>query len=129
LAVGAPKGFEAQIAPSRLARAGRGPFDVIVVFIKTAAALHAGFATQVPKLQVDGGLWIAWPKKASGVQTNVTENVVREAGLAAGLVDNKVCAIDEIWSGLRFVYRLRDRAGVASPERRTKTARSTRRRP
>ncbi len=56
-----------------------------------------------------GGLWIAWPKRASGVDTDVTEGVVRELGLAAGLVDNKICAIDQVWSGLRFVYRLRDR--------------------
>ena len=55
------------------------------------------------------GLWIAWPKRASGVSTDVTEDVVRKSGLAAGLVDNKVCAIDETWSGLRLVYRLRDR--------------------
>jgi hypothetical protein len=57
-----------------------------------------------------GGLWIAWPKRASGVATDMTEHVVRELALAAGLVDNKVCAIDETWSGLRIVYRLRDRA-------------------
>ena len=56
-----------------------------------------------------GGLWIAWPKRSSGVSTDLDENVVRELGLAAGLVDNKVCAIDEVWSGLRFVVRLRDR--------------------
>jgi hypothetical protein len=56
-----------------------------------------------------GGLWIAWPKRASGVPTDVTEGAVRDLGLAAGLVDNKVCAIDQVWSGLRFVYRLRDR--------------------
>jgi hypothetical protein len=56
-----------------------------------------------------GGLWAAWPKKSSGVATDLDENVVREIGLAAGLVDNKVCAIDETWSGLRFVIRLKDR--------------------
>ena len=52
---------------------------------------------------------VAWPKKASGVATNVTENLVRAVGLEAGLVDNKVCAIDDVWSGLRFVHRLADR--------------------
>ena len=56
-----------------------------------------------------GGLWIAWPKRSSGVDTDLSETVVRELGLAAGLVDNKVCAIDQVWSGLRFVYRLADR--------------------
>ena len=61
-----------------------------------------------------GGLWIAWPKRASGVPTDLDENVVRDVGLAAGLVDNKVCAIDETWSGLRFVIRLRDRGSPGS---------------
>jgi hypothetical protein len=63
----------------------------------------------IAALDQAGGLWIAWPKRSSGVATDVTENVVRELGLAAGLVDNKICAIDETWSGLRLVYRLRDR--------------------
>ena len=67
-----------------------------------AAALKAA-------LEPAGGLWIAWPKRSSGVDTDLTETVVRELGLAAGLVDNKVCAIDQVWSGLRFVYRLADR--------------------
>lgn len=129
LAVAAPRTFPALVAPARPARSGKGPFDVIVLFTKTEVDLHAGLATQIPKLHVDGGLWVAWPKKTSGVATDLTEGVVREAGLATGLVDNKVCAIDETWSGLRFVYRLRDRAGVASLERRTQPARSTRRRP
>jgi hypothetical protein len=57
----------------------------------------------------NGGLWVAWPKRASGVVTDLDENVVRDLGLAAGLVDNKVCAIDATWSALRFVVRLRDR--------------------
>jgi hypothetical protein len=55
------------------------------------------------------GLWIAWPKRASGVPTDLTENVIRDEALAAGLVDNKVCAIDATWSGLRLVIRLKDR--------------------
>jgi hypothetical protein len=60
-----------------------------------------------------GGLWVAWPKRASGVPTDMNENIVRELGLAAGLVDNKVCAIDEVWSGLRLVYRRRDRPATS----------------
>jgi len=129
LAVAAPRHFPSLVAPGRPARSGRGPFDVIVLFAKTDVDLRAGLATQIPKLHADGGLWVAWPKQTSGVATDLTETIVREAGLAAGLVDNKVCAIDETWSGLRFVYRLRDRAGVASAERRNPPARSTRRRP
>jgi hypothetical protein len=74
----------------------------------------AEIARRVPALKARldpaGGLWVAWPKKSSGVATDVSESAVRAAGLAAGLVDNKVCAIDETWSGLRFVKRLKDRA-------------------
>ena len=58
-----------------------------------------------------GGLWVAWPKRSSGVATDLGDAAVRELGLASGLVDNKVCAIDATWSGLRFVYRLVDRTG------------------
>jgi hypothetical protein len=60
-------------------------------------------------LEPSGGLWVAWPKRASGVSTDLGDGPVRELGLAAGLVDNKVCAIDATWSGLRFVYRVADR--------------------
>jgi hypothetical protein len=63
-------------------------------------------------------VWVSWPKKTSGVQTDVTENIVRDVGLAAGLVDVKVCAIDDVWSGLKFVYRLKDRAMLDSPNTR-----------
>jgi DUF3052 family protein len=60
-------------------------------------------------LSKDGALWISWPKGSSGVSTDVNENVVREVALANGLVDVKVCAVDETWSGLKLVYRIRDR--------------------
>jgi hypothetical protein len=79
--------------------------DVIVFFGTVAAEVKK----QVPRLRKrlgpGGGLWVAWPKKASGVETDVTFEVVQPAGLATGLVDNKVCAIDATWTGLRFVYR------------------------
>jgi hypothetical protein len=88
---------------------GRGPFDVIVFFVRDQAALRARFARLTKRLSSAGGLWVAWPKQASGVPTDVTENLARAVGLAAGLVDNKVSAIDDTWSGLRFVYRLIDR--------------------
>jgi hypothetical protein len=93
---------------------GRGPFDVILFFVDDLASLRAKFARIAKRLSRAGGLWVAWPKQASGVPTDVTENVARTVGLAAGLVDNKVCAIDETWSGLRFVYRLQDRAAPPS---------------
>lgn len=86
-----------------------GQLDVIVVFVKDLAELQRRFPKAKKALHEKGGLWVGWPKRTSGVATDLTENVVRDVGLAAGLVDTKVCAIDDIWSGLRFVYRLRDR--------------------
>ena len=90
-------------------RAGRTPYDVVLVFSPDLRALAARFGPASRRLTTAGGLWVAWPKKSSGVPTDLDDNVVREFGLATGLVDNKVCAIDATWSGLRFVVRLRDR--------------------
>lgn len=95
-------------AASRVKR-GAEPFDVIVLFSDRRRMLERRFAAAARALDPAGGLWVAWPKRASGIPTDVTEDVVREIALAAGLVDNKVCAIDEIWSGLRCVYRRKDR--------------------
>ena len=81
----------------------------MATYRRTLLGSFSRFAAAAERLETNGGLWIAWPKKASGVATDLDENVVRELGLAAGLVDNKVCAIDATWSGLRFVVRLRDR--------------------
>jgi hypothetical protein len=89
--------------------ASRPAYDIILFFTADRAALARRFGALARKLKPAGGLWIGWPKKASGVATDLTENVIREIGLAVGLVDNKVCAIDDTWSGLRFVIRLRDR--------------------
>jgi len=83
--------------------------DFILLFVKTRTVLTGAFALCAHKLKSNGMLWVSWPKRASGVSTDLNENVVRHIGLAAGLVDVKVCAIDEIWSGLKFVYRLKDR--------------------
>ncbi len=88
---------------------GAAPIDVAVLFVATNAALARRFAPVQRRLATAGGLWVAWPKKRSGVATELSDSVVRAHGLDAGLVDNKVCAIDETWSGLRFVKRLRDR--------------------
>lgn len=87
----------------------RGPLDVIVYFTDDKSDLVARLPKLKAALRINGGLWIGWPKKASGAATDLSESVVQEAGLATGLVDNKGCAIDETWSGLRFVYRLKDR--------------------
>jgi hypothetical protein len=93
--------------------AGEGGLDVVVSFVTDERQLAEQFMTLKPLLEPAGGLWIAWPKKLRGEPAGLSENTVREVGLAAGLVDNKVCAIDERWSGLRFVYRRADRPKVA----------------
>ncbi len=85
------------------------PFDVALVFVRERSALTRAFAPVAAKMPDTGMVWIAWPKRASGVATDLDENVVRDVGLGVGLVDVKVCAIDATWSGLKFVRRLRDR--------------------
>jgi len=85
------------------------PFDVVLLFVVEKEHLDMAFPATARHLKANGGLWVAWPKKVSGVLTDLTEDRVREVALAAGLVDNKVCAIDQVWSGLRCVYRLKDR--------------------
>jgi hypothetical protein len=84
--------------------------DVIVLFCKNSGDLLRGFSRAAERLTTAGGLWISWPKGSSGVATDLKEGMVREIGLAEGLVDNKVCAVDATWSGLRFVIRVKDRA-------------------
>ena len=83
---------------------------MIVSFHTTRADLERRLDTILKAMDVDGGLWVAWPKKASGVATDITEDTVREVALPLGLVDNKVCAIDDTWSGLRVVWRKELRA-------------------
>lgn len=83
--------------------------DFIHCFATEAADLEKRFAGLAAALPAAGMLWISWPKRASGVESDLDENVVRRIGLAAGLVDVKVCAVDEVWSGLKFVRRLKDR--------------------
>jgi hypothetical protein len=111
--VGAPNGFRGLLEPLlpgvRTSTRARGPLDVLIFFTMRAGELQRRFEGLAAALDPAGGLWIAWPKRSSGIETDLDENVAREIGLAAGLVDNKVCAIDETWSGLRFVIRLRDR--------------------
>jgi hypothetical protein len=111
--IGAPAGFDitlGDLPPDVVVRRSvRGAFDVLVAFFDSLAALERRLPALRGALDPAGGLWIAWPKRSSGVETDLSDGVVRELGLAAGLVDNKVCAIDEVWSGLRFVYRLADR--------------------
>ena len=111
LALNAPGSFALEDLPDgvTLRTTARGRADVILSFHDRRAEL----ARRMPKLRAlmepAAGLWIAWPKRASKLPTDLTEDVVRELALANTLVDNKVCAIDETWSGLRLVIRLRDR--------------------
>jgi len=87
----------------------RGEFDVAVLFATHQGELARAFAPLVRRLAPAGGLWVAWPKKSSGVETDLSFEAVQRTGLDAGLVDNKSCAIDDTWQALRFVIRLRDR--------------------
>ncbi|HAF14311.1 MAG TPA: DUF3052 domain-containing protein [Blastocatellia bacterium] len=112
--VNPPKGFQTELSPlpnnvkimvGHLPK----PLDLILLFVDSQRTLKREFPKLALKLAENGMLWIAWPKKASGVATDLSDNEVRQIGLDAGLVDVKVCAVNEIWSGLKFVYRLRDR--------------------
>ena len=112
LLAGASDGFTlAPLPPGAVLhhRAGAAPYDLILVFCRDATTLHRRFAPLAGRLTPAGALWVAWPKRASGVATDLNENRIREHGLAVGLVDVKVIAIDDVWSGLKFVVRLRDR--------------------
>ena len=118
--VRAPAGFER--APRPVARTAfgcarkRAPRqDVVLFFATRIAELERRFDGLAHAVAPTGGLWIAWPKRTSNVATDLREGVVREIGLAHGLVDNKVCAVDDMWSGLRFVYRVKDRPSTQRP--------------
>lgn len=113
--VSAPADFGSTLGPLpsgvrvRTGLRGKGPFDVVVIFVRSESELRARFDKARAKLSVAGGLWVAWPKQSSELATRLKESHVRAYGLSTGLVDNKVCAIDEDWSGLRFVVRTKDR--------------------
>jgi hypothetical protein len=113
--VHSPAGFEKTLGdlPGAVALqsglTGTAPLDVILAFVTRRADLEQQLSSIRRRMAPAAGLWVAWPKKASGVPTDMTEDVVREIALPTGLVDNKVCAIDETWSGLRLVIRLEHR--------------------
>ncbi len=87
----------------------KSEMDFMIVFIRNAAILHDRIGFWKDHLAKSGMLWISWPKKTSKIETDITREVVREVGLSSGLVDIKVCAVDDDWSGLKFVYRIKDR--------------------
>lgn len=111
--VSAPEDFESTLGAipegARLSRRLRGKVDVFIFFPRNASDLARRLPLLASRLEPDGGLWVAWSKKSSGVETDLDFAVVQKVGLEAGLVDNKVCAISDQHSGLRFVYRLADR--------------------
>ena len=108
-----PVGFSAalgQLPPGILCQAPDAPnLDMVVLFVTTMSRLADRFAGVAGRLAPAGALWVAWPKRRSGVSTDLTENGIRGVGLGYGMVDTKVCAIDPVWSGLRFVVRLEGR--------------------
>jgi hypothetical protein len=109
----APPEVRAELKPAlvgcEIVRDGNTSLDFVMAFTKSKAALAKEFTRLSKQLAPAGMLWVSWPKKSSGVATDLDENIVREIGLAEGLVDVKVCAVTEVWSGLKFVRRVKDR--------------------
>ncbi|HVL05988.1 MAG TPA: DUF3052 domain-containing protein [Acidimicrobiales bacterium] len=111
--LGAPDGFDGELAPlpdGVTVLRGLGPdLDVALLFVTERRDLERRFDAVARAVFPAGGFWVAWPKRASKVPTDLTEDVLREVALPKGLVDNKVCAVTEIWSGLRLVWRRENR--------------------
>lgn len=113
LCLDAPADFtipELPAAAELARRAGKGPYPVALVFVREAADVKPRFARAAARVAEGGAVWMVWPKKSSGVVTDVTEDVLRALILPTGFVDTKVCAVDSTWSGLRFVLRVSRRA-------------------
>jgi hypothetical protein len=110
--VDAPGDFRIELPPTvAVRRQARGRADVVVAFFTRSATFGHRLAGLGKMVFPSGGLWIAWPKKASGMATDMTDHVIRRQALPMGLVDNKVCAIDSTWTGLRLVWRRENRVG------------------
>jgi len=111
--IDAPSEVVAELKPSlqkcEIAKDSKTPLDFAMLFTESSTSLKKEFPRVAKSLTSAGMLWVSWPKKTSGVPTDLNENIVREIGLAAGLVDVKVCAVTDVWSGLKFVRRLKDR--------------------
>jgi hypothetical protein len=107
------KALEAAISEYQIEDDETGALDFAMAFVKAQSELKKQFPRLARRLTPAGMLWVSWPKKASGVATDLTEDKVREIGLQNGLVDVKVCAVNETWSGLKFVRRLKDRPSKA----------------
>jgi len=113
LLVSLPPGFTLGPLPpgAEVLRRAGGTLDVVVLFATRRSELERRFAALAGALDPAGRLWVAWPKKAAKVETDLTFDVVQEAGLSAGLVDNKSASLDQVFQGLQFVHRLKDRPG------------------
>jgi hypothetical protein len=113
LLASAPPGFTLGPLPpgSEVLRRAGGTLDVVVLFATRRSELERRFAKLASALDPAGRLWVVWPKRAAKVETDLTFDVVQEAGLSAGLVDNKSASLDQVFQGLQFVYRLKDRPG------------------
>jgi Protein of unknown function (DUF3052) len=104
-AIGAPGGWDLDEPPPLDAAQGTSSADVLLHFVRSAAEIPSAVESAAPRIFPAGALWVAWPRKAAGHLSDVTENAIREAALVRGLVDVKVAAIDEDWSGLKVVWR------------------------
>jgi hypothetical protein len=111
--VNAPSGFQNELGeiPENTTVVNRltAPLDLVLCFVDRETKLTKQFPSLAKKLSTNGMLWIAWPKKSSGIPTDLVFNTVQRIGLNCGLVDVKICAVNDVWSGLKFVIRLRDR--------------------
>jgi hypothetical protein len=112
--VNSPKGFKKELGPlppgAKIALSVTNSINIILLFVNSETELRRQFLLLASNLVANGMLWVAWPKKSSGVATDLSFANVQQVGLNAGLVDVKICAVNDIWSGLKFVYRLKDRA-------------------
>lgn len=120
--VNAPKDFQSELTglPDKVEflKQTAKSLDIILFFVLTERTLTKEFSKLAARLNANGMIWIAWPKKSSGVATDLSFGPVQRIGLDAGLVDVKICAINDTWSGLKFVYRLKDRPSLNSQKKR-----------
>lgn len=111
--IGPPAGFGATLGPLpdgvAIGRGRAGQTDIVLLFCANLARLRRNFGKAKRLLRPSGALWVCWPKRSSGIASDLAENDIRAEALAGGLVDVKVCAVDRTWSGLKLVYRLKDR--------------------
>lgn len=119
ITIGAPDTFETTLGalPDGVELTDRPQIaDLFIVFATTAADMEQRFGLAMARIPADGAIWLCWPKKASGIATDITEQTLRDLFLPTGMVDNKVAAIDEAWSGLRFVVRRANRREWPQPQ-------------